>query len=355
MLTTVIWAGIGRVGIGVSLALAFAVAAMAGARADDAAPKVHVVAYALDSDQDVFAKEATKAARIVHRKLGRGGEVIVRANTRRKRSAMIADLRRDLNGLAAKMDRGKDVLFLFVTSHGTRSGAMVKAGATSEVLSPADLAEMLAGAGIRHSIVVISACYSGVFADALAGPATLVITASDPHRPSFGCRNGANWTYFGRAFFAEALAQTTTLKAAFAFATMRIAKREKANRFEHSNPMMAGGERVLARLGQARDPTAGAQDTAAAAPQPQRSCMLKPEPLARHESCRVFHGYADGKRVGYFRLSGGRKAPRVGVAAGGACPQDFVRGELVSSNKIRARGLVYTLAPDCRSSVKTTQ
>jgi hypothetical protein len=54
---------------------------------------------------------------------------------------------------------------------------------------------MLALTGVRHKVVVISACYSGVFIPPLANPNVLVITAADADHPSFGCRDKAKWTF----------------------------------------------------------------------------------------------------------------------------------------------------------------
>ena len=113
---------------------------------------------------------------------------------------------------------------------------------------------MLRESGARLSVVVISACYSGIFADALAGPDTLVITAADADHASFGCRDGAKWTTFGEAFFSEALTRTKTLPEAFALARSRIAAREQAEGYDPSNPQMAGGAHVLERLRGESDP-----------------------------------------------------------------------------------------------------
>ena len=74
---------------------------------------------------------------------------------------------------------------------------------------------MLNASGARYRVVIISACYSGVFARALAGPRTLVITAAAPDRPSFGCEDGATWTYFGDAFFNQALRSSRNLAEAY--------------------------------------------------------------------------------------------------------------------------------------------
>jgi hypothetical protein len=101
---------------------------------------------------------------------------------------------------------------------------------------------MLARTGMRYKVVVISACYSGAFIPRLANPDTLVITAADADHPSFGCRDKAKWTYFGNAFFNVALRQAKSLKDALARSLVK--KREVHERFEPSNPLMAGGESV---------------------------------------------------------------------------------------------------------------
>jgi hypothetical protein len=105
---------------------------------------------------------------------------------------------------------------------------------------------MLARTGMRYKVVVISACYSGVFIPRLANPDTLVITAADADHPSFGCRDKAKWTYFGNAFFNIALRQAKSLKDAFVVARSLVKKRELRERFEPSNPLMAGGEKRAA-------------------------------------------------------------------------------------------------------------
>jgi hypothetical protein len=68
---------------------------------------------------------------------------------------------------------------LILTSHGSPDGLAIKAGRLTQTLTPSSLAEMLAKTGVRHKVVVISACYSGVFIPRLANPDVLVITAAD--------------------------------------------------------------------------------------------------------------------------------------------------------------------------------
>ena len=114
---------------------------------------------------------------------------------------------------------------------------------------------MLGSAGVRHRIVIISACYSGVFLRPLANDDTLVITAADSKHSSFGCQDKVKWTYFGDAFFNTALRRTADLRQAFNEARAIVRQRELHYHLVPSNPQIAGGKNIDALLGE----TAGAQ------------------------------------------------------------------------------------------------
>jgi len=210
--------------------------------------KVDVVSYGLWGAQSVFASEAGGAARVVAHQFGHGGKVIVRANTKSAGAATEESLRATLASLGAKMDPDRDVLFLILTSHGNQQGIGVATPTEQSFITPIELRDMLRESGARLSVVVVSACFSGIFVDALAEPDTLVITAADRDHASFGCRDGAKWTTFGEAFFADSLSHTKSLPQAFELARARIAAREQAEGYDPSNPQMAGGQRVLDAL-----------------------------------------------------------------------------------------------------------
>ena len=197
----------------------------------------------------MFASEAEGAARIVARQYGHGGKVVVRVNTEKRGDATEDNLRATLASLGATMDPGARRP-LPHPHFARRSAAAIGVATPSDksFITPIELRDMLRESGARLSVVVVSACYSGIFADALAEPDTLVITAADADHASFGCRDGAKWTTFGEAFFGDAVAQTKTLPEAFALARSRIAAREQAEGFDPSNPQMAGGAHVLDRL-----------------------------------------------------------------------------------------------------------
>jgi Peptidase C13 family len=207
------------------------------------ARKVSVVSFGLFGDQGVFRSEATGAAQVVADRFG-GGPVNVQYNSKKGGGATIEALTTSLQAAAQGMDAESDVLFLILTSHGSRAGLDVKAGRLRQTLTPSRLAGMLGRTGVRHKVVVISACYSGVFIRRLASPDVLVITAADADHPSFGCQDKAKWTYFGDAFFNVALRQAKDLQSAFEVARALVLKRELRERFEPSNPQMAGGENV---------------------------------------------------------------------------------------------------------------
>ena len=213
------------------------------ARAVEDASKVSVVSFGLFGDQGVFKSEATGAAQVVASRFG-NGPINVQYNSKRGGGATIEALAMSLQVAAKGMDAENDVLFLILTSHGSTAGLAVKAGRLTQTLTPSDLAYMLARTGVRYKVVVISACYSGVFIPRIANPDTLVITAADADHPSFGCRDKAKWTYFGNAFFNIALRQAKSLKDAFVVARSLVEKQEVRERFEPSNPLMAGGENV---------------------------------------------------------------------------------------------------------------
>jgi hypothetical protein len=137
-----------------------------------------VLAFGLFGAQSVFESEAKGAASIVARRLG-ASPVVVRANTKTRGDVTISSIGAALRSAAERMDRENDVLFLILTSHGSQTGVAAQAGRHVEILSPVDLADMLNRTGVQHRIVVISACYSGVFLRPLASDDTLVITAAE--------------------------------------------------------------------------------------------------------------------------------------------------------------------------------
>src|SRR5690606_28806012 len=79
---------------------------------------------------------------------------------------------------------------------------------------------------------------------------TLVMTAARADRTSFGCSDESEMTYFGRAYFEQALPHSDSFVAAFEQARMLITQWEERDfpEEERSEPQIALGSRIAAHL-----------------------------------------------------------------------------------------------------------
>lgn len=104
-----------------------------------------------------------------------------------------SELRGIYNALAELSGRTTGGCIFYMTSHGAPEGAQLDQG----LLRPGVLATMLdRTCGKRPTVVVISACFSGVFVPTLAQPNRMVVTAARPDRTSFGCGQDIKYPYF---------------------------------------------------------------------------------------------------------------------------------------------------------------
>jgi Peptidase C13 family len=209
---------------------------------------VYILSFGLWGAQSVFESEAKGASRVLETQLGSPGRSIVAFNTKRQFGATPESLLEAVRTAGRVLDPDEDVLVLVLTSHGGPDGIGMVAGRDRRLLQPQDVGYLLRESRARYRVLIVSACYSGIFARALADARTLVITAAAADRPSFGCRDGATWTYFGDAFFNKAVRADPHLDTAFARAKDLVTAREKSENFDPSNPQIAGGAEVLERL-----------------------------------------------------------------------------------------------------------
>lgn len=232
---------------------------------DPARIDLYFIGVGAFAEQDVFMREVQSAQRIVDRRLGvRGRSLALINNAHTVDSIPLANrhnLERAINGVAGQMDRGEDILVLFVSSHGSEDASIAVEfeGLGMADIYAADIRAMLDNAGVKWRVVIVSACYSGTFIPPLQSPTTLVMTAAAADKSSFGCSSENAWTYFGRAYFAEALARTGDLIHAFRLAETRIAAREATEHKEPSQPQMRVGERIAEHLRAWRPTTVDAQ------------------------------------------------------------------------------------------------
>jgi hypothetical protein len=211
------------------------------------ARQIFFVGFAGFGPQAVFKREVVAVQQLFHERFGTRGHSVALINHASTASdlplASAPNLERVLAHLGGIMDRGRDTLFLFLTSHGDKGLLAVEMeGLALRHLTPAVLKGMLDRSGIHNSVIVVSACHSGSFIPALAGPRRLVIAAAHADRTSFGCDDRREWTYFGDAFFNQALRRETSFKRAFRRAKQLVEQWEKEDRLVPSLPQMAGGE-----------------------------------------------------------------------------------------------------------------
>lgn len=222
--------------------------------ADPAAVDLYFVAVAPYAAEDVFMREVLAARDIVEQQLGLDGRTLALVNNPATVDELPLangpNLRRALRGLAAKIDRDDDIVFVYLTSHGDENASLA---AEFPPLAPNDihaheLRAALDDAGILWRVIVVSACFSGSFIEQLQSPTTLVITAAAADRASFGCSHENHWTYFGEAFFAAALARSDDLVAAAYEAQALIDARERQEGRVPSQPQVVIGRHIEAQL-----------------------------------------------------------------------------------------------------------
>jgi hypothetical protein len=104
---------------------------------------------------------------------------------------------------------GGEACLAFITSHGDQTGFVLKQARGT--VGPATLDSALdAGCGTRPTVVVVSACHSGVFLNsAMRQPNRIVLTAAAPDRASFGCGASDRYTYYDQCLLQQFDAVTT--------------------------------------------------------------------------------------------------------------------------------------------------
>lgn len=231
----------------------------------DASPRAQgfFLGFAGVGDEKVFAQEIALASRVIGERYKTADRQLSLVNDERNLDgaplASVTGLRYALEGLAEHMQLDRDVLFLAIASHGSSDPAIAIANSELPLtdLTPDDLVDALNDAGIQWRVIFISACYAGGFIAPLRDPKTIVITAAAADRTSFGCSTDSDLTYFGEAFYRDALPDAGSLRDAFTQAKAAIAARERAEGETPSDPQAYFGFDLEAHLAAAGGLRAG--------------------------------------------------------------------------------------------------
>lgn len=163
------------------------------------AERWRVVLIAGDNDSPAFDNgvEAMRA------KLSARGVRDIRALTSNPGANPSLPVATAANVSSALRTAGGEACLAFITSHGDESGFVLKQARGT--VSPATLDNALdVGCGARPTVVVVSACHSGVFlTSGMRQPNRIVLAAAAPERASFGCGAGDQYTYFDQCLLQQ--------------------------------------------------------------------------------------------------------------------------------------------------------
>ncbi len=213
----------------------------------------YVLSVALDSDP-VFGREAREAAKVLARRYDAAGRAITLGGSDGSAPSPLPmgspqNIEAALARIAELMDPAEDVLVLYTTSHGAPFGMVYNDGNEGYgAISPTRLSRLLDALGIHRRLLIVSACYSGVFVPVLSGPQTAIFSAASSDRSSFGCMAENDWTFFGDAMINRALRKPQPLAAAANEAVALIGQWEKQRNLKPSLPQQSIGVEVAAWL-----------------------------------------------------------------------------------------------------------
>ena len=216
---------------------------------------VYFVGFAGDSSQDVFRNDMEAAQEIADDKLGTEGRSVVLINSPRTvlevPLATVTNLRAALATIGRLIDVDEDIAFIYLSSHGSANHELYVnfPPLALQQLTPTSLSRLLQDSGIKWRVIIVSACFSGGYVEPLKDPYTIVMTSARADRTSFGCDNQADFTYFGQAYFQEALKKTDSYIEAFEMARAAIARREREEGLTPSEPQIFIGDAIGKKVG----------------------------------------------------------------------------------------------------------
>jgi hypothetical protein len=215
---------------------------------------LYLLTIAGDGNQGVFRREAHSIKQHFDSELGTAGKSMQLVNSRVTANdipqSTKTSIGQSLTKMAERMDAEQDILFVYLTSHGSKDHQFYLNNSAMPLnnLPATELANMLNDIPVKWKVIVVSACYSGGFIPEVKNDNTLVITAAAADRTSFGCSDNVDFTYFGEAFIKDSLATSETFVEAFDKAIKIVAAREEEEGFEPSNPKIYSPKAILTQL-----------------------------------------------------------------------------------------------------------
>lgn len=216
--------------------------------------ELYFVGIAGDGSQRVFEREVLSAQTLLNERFDLNARSALLINSFEASDdfplATVDSIEKTLSTVAEKMNAEQDILFVYMTSHGSPDHEFyLNHNGMSLVDLPSHyFSQMIESLPVTHKVIGISACYSGGFIPSLEDKHHLVFSSAHKNNTSFGCSDDNDFTYFGRALFQEALMQTHSFRHAFHMAYEQVTEWETEQNFEPSKPQISAPEPILTAL-----------------------------------------------------------------------------------------------------------
>ena len=172
----------------------------------------------------------------------------------------------NMNSLGQQVTQGRPGCLFYFSSHGNQQGIVF---GRREGMSPQVMGQLVnQWCGNQPTVVMISACYSGVFVPALQAPNRMILTAARPDRTSFGCGGTERYPYFD-ACVLESIPRSTDFLSLANTVIACVSRREQEEQTDHaSEPQLSIGDQIRPILAAAPF-VDGSRQPEQPAPQPQ--------------------------------------------------------------------------------------
>jgi hypothetical protein len=246
-------------------------------------PNVYAIAIAPLARQTLFSREAKVALAAMAANFGgTAASGVLLSNLGADQAEAPLATRSNISDVLAGIGRRTqsspdDIVMIYLTSHGAPDASLESAlpkGLPILAITADSMAAALDQARIRRRVIVISACFAGSWIPRLANDDTIIITAAQADRTSFGCAEDRQLTYFGEAFLTGPFARGASLHESFEGAKKTVTEWETREKLLNSNPQAYVGKNMLA-LWDASPKAVTVADKRAAPAAAQASCTAR--------------------------------------------------------------------------------
>jgi Peptidase C13 family len=159
----------------------------------------HVILAAVGNEQNVFDNFVNDFASVLkgRNEIASLTQLHASIDERWPASGLEA-LARSLTGLMPQEGEG---CLVYLTGHGAPEGIALSAETPTVFVRPTRMESMLNSCGGRPTVLIVSACYSGIYLrPGITRAERIVMTASAADLTSFGCSNNLQYTFFDQCF-----------------------------------------------------------------------------------------------------------------------------------------------------------